>query len=153
MGTDMKLSQMGEISHEQQEFMNRTPYMNMVGALQYAADCTRPDIAYVTGQLARHLQKFDLEHLFAAKRVFQYLKGSSDKWLVLGGHDQFVSHSFCDADGMVTSGNKSILGYVFQFGNGTVSWSSKRSDLVPLLTYEAKIQALAHAMKEAIWIK
>ena len=89
----------------------------------------------------------------AAKKVFQYLKGSSDTWLVLGGHGQSVSQGFCDSDGMVTVGNKAILGYVFQFGTGTVSWSSKRGDLVPFSTYEAEIQALAHATKEAVWIK
>ena len=153
MGTDIKLWQLDDITTEQHQYMDKTPYMNIVGALRYAANSTQPDIAYVTGQLARHLQKFDNQHYLATKKVFQYLKGSSDTWLVLGGHGQSVSHGFCDSDGMVTVGNKAILGYVFQFGTGTVSWSSKRGDLVPFLTYKAEIQVLAHTTKEAIWIK
>ena len=85
--------------------------------------------------------------------MFQYLSGSADAWLVLGGHNNLVTQGFCDADRMVTEGNKSILGYVFQFGTGTVSWSSKRGDLVPFSTFKAEIQALAQATKEAIWLK
>ena len=52
MHMDVQLTSMGEITHDQQEYMDCTPYMNMIGALQYAADQTRPDILYVTGQLA-----------------------------------------------------------------------------------------------------
>ena len=36
--------------------------MNMISLLQYAADCTRPDIAYTTGQLAKYLNNLDIEH-------------------------------------------------------------------------------------------
>ena len=125
----------------------------MIGALQYVVDQTHPDILYVTGQLAHHLQKYNSDHYLATKQVFQYLKGSSDVWLVLGGHGNLTTQGFCDADRMVTEGNKAILGYVFQFGTGTVSWSSKRGDLVPFSTFKAEIQALAYATKEAIWLK
>ena len=150
---DVQLNSMGEITHDQQEYMDRTPYMNMIGALRYAADSTRPDISYVTGQLARYLQKYNSDHYLAAKHVFQYLKGSSDVWLVLGRHGNLTTQGFCDADGMVTEGNRAILGYAFQFGTGTVSWSSKRGNLVPFSTFEAEIQGLAYATKEAIWLK
>ena len=85
--------------------------------------------------------------------MFQYLKGSSDVWLVLGGHGNLTNQGFCDADGMVTEGNKAILGYAFQFGTGTVSWSSKRGSLVPFSTFEAELHALAYATKEAVWLK
>ena len=55
------------------------PYMNMVGALKYAADCTRPDISYVTSQLARYLNNYKTKHLQAVEHVYRYLKGSADK--------------------------------------------------------------------------
>ena len=54
---------------------------------------------------------------------------------------------------MVTEGNKTIMGYAFQFGTGTISWSSKCGNLVPFSTFEVEIQALAYATKEAIWLK
>jgi hypothetical protein len=133
--------------------MEKISYMNMVGALRYAADSTRPDIAYVTGQLARHLQKYTLEHYNAAKHCFQYLKGTSDYWLVLGGIEHHKIHGFTDADGMATHGHKSILGYTFQFDTASISWSSKHGNLVPASVYEAEIQALYEGCKEAIWLK
>ena len=97
MRMDVQLTSMGEITHDQQEYMDHTPYMNMIGALRYAADQTRPDISYVTGQLARHLQKYNSNLYLAAKHVLQYLKGSSDIWLVLGGHGNLTTQGFCDA--------------------------------------------------------
>ena len=62
MRMDVQLSSMGEITHDQQAYMDRTLYMNMIGTLRYAADSTCPDILYVTGQLARHLQKYNSDH-------------------------------------------------------------------------------------------
>ena len=53
----------------------------------------------------------------------------------------------------LTFGNKAILCYAFQFGTGTISWSSKRGSLVPFSTFEVEIHALAYATKEAIWLK
>ena len=39
------------------------PYMNMVGALRYVADYTRPDISYVTSLKARYLNNYKTKHL------------------------------------------------------------------------------------------
>ena len=38
MHMDIKLMSMGEVTHDQQSYMDHTLYMNMVGTLQYAAD-------------------------------------------------------------------------------------------------------------------
>jgi hypothetical protein len=54
---------------------------------------------------------------------------------------------------MATHGHKSILGYTFQFDTASISWSSKRGDLVPASVYEAEIQALYEGCKEAMWLK
>jgi hypothetical protein len=148
-----QLRQITELTSEEVKQMEKIPYMNMVSALRYAADSTRPDIAYVTGQLARHLQKYTLEHYNAAKHCFQYLKGTSNYWLVLGGIEHHKLHGFTDTDSMATHGHKSILGYTFQFDTASISWSSKRGDLVPASVYEAEIQALYEGCKEAIWLK
>ena len=47
----------------------------------------------------------------------------------------------------------SILGYTFYFGQGAVSWSSKRQHIIALLSTESEYIAQTHAAKEAIWIK
>lgn len=140
-------------SQEEKEFMEGIPYMALVGALRYAADSTRPDIAYCTGQLARYLLTPSRQHFEAAKHCFQYLKATSDYWLTLGGTEPTQLVGFADSDGMTTPGSKPIMGYMFKLGSALVSWSSKRATLVALSVTEAELIALAYAAQEAITLK
>ena len=132
---------------------NIEQYMNMIGALRYAADCTRPDIAFTTSLLARFLNKPDMTHLKATLQCFNYLRTTNDYWLTLGGQNEASLIGYTDADGMMQEEHKAISGYVFQLGRSTISWSSKKQKLVSLSTYEAELQALAHATQEAIWLR
>ena len=131
-------------------------YMSLVGGLRYVADCTRPDVAYCTGQLARYLSDPAKEHFAAAKQCYLYLKGTCDYWLVLGNQADLTSTSligYSDSDGMTTYGNKPIMGYTFLYNDSLISWSSKRGSLVTLSVTEAELYALAHASTEAIYLK
>ena len=131
-------------------------YMSLVGGLRYVADCTRPDVAYCTGQLARYLADPGKEHYAAAKQCYLYLKGTCDYWLVLGNQANSTSTSlvgYADSDSMTTYGNKPIMGYTFTYNDSLISWSSKRGTLVTLSVTEAELYALAHASTEAIYLK
>ena len=131
-------------------------YMSLVGGLRYVADCTRPDVAYCTGQLARYLSDPAKEHFAAAKQCYLYLKGTCDYWLVLGNQANSTSTSlvgYADSDGMTTYGNKPIMGYTFTYNDSLISWSSKRGTLVTLSVTEAELYAYAHASTEAIYLK
>ena len=131
-------------------------YMSLVGGLRYVADCTRPDVAYCTGQLAHYLADPGKEHYAAAKQCYLYLKGTCDYWLVLGNQANSTSTSligYADSDGMTTYGNKPIMGYTFTYNDSLISWSSKRGTLVTLSVTEAELYALAHASTEAIYLK
>ena len=85
--------------------------------------------------------------------VFKIMVNYCNYWLKLGGKAPQRLRGFCDADGRMTEGHKAINGYIFQLGQGTISWSSKRQNLVPLSVYEGELQALAYATQEAIWLK
>ncbi|KAI0997286.1 Retrovirus-related Pol polyprotein from transposon TNT 1-94 [Podosphaera aphanis] len=50
-------------------------YQSLVGGLMWPAMQTRPDIAFATSQLAKHMNNPTHEHLEAAKRVLRYLNG------------------------------------------------------------------------------
>ena len=95
------------------KFIERILYMNIVGRLQYAVDYIRPDVTYVIGQLARHLQKYGPDYYNMAKHMFSYLKGIADYWLILSGYKNNVIQGFTDTDGISTEGYKAILRYVF----------------------------------------
>lgn len=128
-------------------------FMSLVGGLRYVADCTRPDVAYCTGQLARFLNDPGEEHYAAAKHCYLYLKGTCDHWLVLGSPNFTPTVGYADSDGMSTYGNKPIMGYAFKYNDSLISWSSKRGTLVTLSVTEAELYALAHASTEAIYLK
>jgi hypothetical protein len=83
-GTKLSLMDGPQTEAEKKDMAN-VPYMNMIGALRYAANCTRPDIAFTTSMLARYLVNPGPKHVEATKQCFKYLAGSKGYWLELGG--------------------------------------------------------------------
>ena len=65
-------------TQQEEEDMSRVPYASAVGSLMYAMVCTRPDIAHVVGVLSRFMSNPGKEHWTIVKRVFRYLRGTSD---------------------------------------------------------------------------
>ena len=146
-------SDLSPTTQEEKAEMEKRPYRAAVGALRYAADVSRPDIAFIVGQLARYMINPGQAHWTALKCVFQYLKQTKHKWLILGGQGPDELDGYTDSDGMSTEGRRPISGYIFRFCNSPISWSSKRQELVTLSTAEAEYVALTYAGREAIWLK
>jgi hypothetical protein len=92
-------------------------------------------------------------HWEAVKHVLQYLKGMQGWKLVYGGEEVRGLVGFTDADGAMQEHRRAISGYVILIDGGTVSWSSKKQELVTLSTTEAKYVATTHAAKELIWFQ
>ena len=59
-------------------------YRSLIGSLMYAANITRPDIAYATTALSRFLSAPTEFHMKLAKRVLRYLAGTKHYSLVFG---------------------------------------------------------------------
>ncbi|CAI7786934.1 unnamed protein product [Closterium sp. NIES-54] len=79
------------------------PYPKFVGCLMYLMTCTRPDLAYPLGLLARYVApgRHRKVHMDAAKRVLRYLCSTSGMGLVLGGRGDVVLtvlSSSCEAE-------------------------------------------------------
>jgi hypothetical protein len=118
----------------------------------YTALRTRPDIAYAVGHLARFAENPSKAHWEVVKQVIQYLKGTKDWWLVLGGQQEKIV-GYSDTDGMSNKDRHTISGYAFLIDGGAVSWSTKWQDIVALCTTEAEYMAATHAAKEALWLQ
>ncbi|CAI7803553.1 unnamed protein product, partial [Closterium sp. NIES-54] len=75
------------------------PYPELVGCLMYLMTCTRPDLAYPLGLLARYVARgrHRKVHMDAAKRVLCYLCSTSGMGLVLGGRGDVVLTGHSDA--------------------------------------------------------
>eukprot|EP00253_Pinus_taeda_P017555 PITA_17555 len=107
------------------------------GSLMYAMVCTRPDIAHEMGVLSRFTSKPRKEHWTTVKRVFKYLRGTSDYGLYYQGRpglDRVLDiHVFVDADWAGDMDQRrSTSGYVFNLFGGAISWMSKKQFVVAL---------------------
>lgn len=140
-------------------------YRELVGSLLYLSVCTRPDIAYAVGALARHMANPTAEHWSTAKALIRYIAGTTTYGIkyVKTGINGSVSITaanitplvgWCDADyAGDTDTRRSTTGYVFIMGNGAISWSSRLQPTVAVSTTEAEYMAAAHAVKEALWLR
>ena len=138
-------------SKEFAEMKNR-PYRESVGSLNFAANGTRIDVAYVVGVLSKYLDNPGPAHWEAVKRAFAYLSGTIDWVMMFGGEEEGLV-GYADADGSMHEDRKAISGYAFILDGGAVSWSSKRQEIIALSTTEAEYVAITHAAKEALWLR
>ena len=116
---------------------------------------SRPDCAFAVSTLAQFIQNPVQIHWEAVKRVMAYMGGTKDYWLTFGGGNPSkpMAKGFCDADWAGQPHHHSILGYSFYIGQGAVTWSSKKQYIIALSSTESEYIALAHAAKEAIWLR
>ncbi|CAI7916299.1 unnamed protein product [Closterium sp. NIES-54] len=131
------------------------PYPELMGCLMYLMTCTRPDLAYPLSLLARYVapRRHRNVHWDAAKRVLRYLCSTSGMGLVLGGRARVVLTRHADAsfvDDLATQ--RSLQGYTFSLGSGSVSWRSTHSSSVLSSNCEAEIYAGAMAAQELRWL-
>ena len=85
------------------------------------------------------------------KRIFWYLKGTSDVGLIYGGDTECFVTRFSDSDyaGDVDS-RRSVTGYAFIQGGSIVSCKATLQPTVTLSTTEAEYMAMTEAAKEGI---
>ncbi|KAF7776722.1 hypothetical protein Agabi119p4_5115 [Agaricus bisporus var. burnettii] len=142
-------------SLKDQAEMKSVPYLNAVGALQYLATMTRPDIAYAVSYLGRFNSNPAPAHWLAVKHLFRYLIGTMHYKLVYRASDSEelfttysdASHGACKATGRATGG------YVTLVSGAAVGWSSKRQPFVTLSSTEAEFVAAVEAGKEIKWTR
>ncbi|CAI7908297.1 unnamed protein product [Closterium sp. NIES-54] len=146
---------------------DRTLFHSMVGALNYAANHTRPDIAFATSRLASVVSRPSHEQLKAAKRLVRYVSATAfvgleysavRKRLQRGAADlskgEMLFTCYTDASfNSVKAYGTSIGGYVCLFGGGEVSWRSKKQNEVGLSSCETEYMALHHGAKEVVWLR
>ena len=99
----------------------------------YLATCTRPDISYTVGVLARFISNPGRSHFVAAMHLLCYLKSSIDLKLVYGpsdSEDGFLTYTDADHGGNPDNGLKSTGGYLVTMSSGAISWSSKLQSTV-----------------------
>ncbi|CAI7878322.1 unnamed protein product [Closterium sp. NIES-54] len=146
---------------------DRKLFHSMVGALNYAANHIRPDIAFATSRLASVVSRASHEQLEAAKRLVRYVSATTSVGLEYSavrqrqqrgaadlGKGEMLLTCYTDASfNSVKADGTSIGGYVCLFGGGAVSWCSKKQNEVGLSSCETEYMALHHGAKEVVWLR
>ena len=92
-------------------------------------------------------------HWKGVKRVITYLDSTRDLWLTFSGNTDVLLKGYSDSDWASHAHRHSISRYSFNYGQGTVSWSLKKQNIIALSSTEAEYIAQTHAAKEGIWLK
>ena len=139
---------------EGDERFDRTIYQQAIGCLTYLATHTRPDISASVGILSKFMADPGPTHWSGVKRILRYLQGTRSHGLVFTGGDDDMLLGYSDSDwaGDVVT-RRSVSGYIFQLGQSTISWCSKRQQTVAKSSTEAEYVALSIATQEAIWLR
>jgi len=131
--------------------MRDIPYHEAVGALNWAALTTCPDISFTVSTVAHFASNPGPAHWEAIKQIFCYLAGSCDLWLSYGKTCAALI-SYTDADGSMAKDRRAISGYAFLIDSGAMSWSSKQQEIISLSTTESEYVAAMHGLKEVLWL-
>jgi hypothetical protein len=135
-------------------------YRSIIGSLIYAANITRPDIAYITNTLARYLNEPMNYHMKYARRILEYLQWNPSVKLTFGSgkprlpnEPEFKVELYSDSDWAESrESRRSVGGMALTINGKIISWHSKRQPTVALSSTEAEYHALTEAVKEGIFI-
>jgi len=133
--------------------VDQKQYRGMIGSLLYLT-ASRPDILFSVCLCARSQSDPREPHLTDVKRIFRYLKGTTNLGLLYKKSSDYKLVGFCDADyagdrieRKSTSGNCQFL------GENLISWASKRQATIALSTAEAEYISAASCCTQLLSMK
>jgi len=138
---------------EEQAYVEKFPIRQLIGAINYIALCTRPDISYAISLLARYQDKVNLSVCQAIIHLLKFLLNSKDHNIRFSGsHITLVGYSDSDWAGDSTS-RKSTTGFILFIVNSPVNWQSKLQPIVTMSSTEAEYVALSTTAQDNLCIK
>ena len=132
---------------------DRRLYQAMVGVLLYINLTTRPDISYAVHFLTRYTAAPTQYHLSCAKRVLIYLRDTAHHGLIYRRDTNkdiqcYVDSSFADAEN-----RRSTYGYIISLGGNILQYKTRQQRSVATSTTEAEYTAVAHAVRELMYLR
>ncbi|KAL0439979.1 UNVERIFIED_CONTAM: Retrovirus-related Pol polyprotein from transposon TNT 1-94 [Sesamum latifolium] len=97
------------------------PYASAVGSIQYAVQCTRPDVAFALSVTSRYQDCAGEAHWTAVKIILKYLRRTKDMFLVYGG-GELILEGYSNASFQFDEDDaKSQSRFVFKLNGGVVA--------------------------------
>ncbi|XP_071708988.1 secreted RxLR effector protein 161-like [Rutidosis leptorrhynchoides] len=135
------------------EEVDAIAYKRLVGSLMYLT-VTRPNLMYVVSLLSRFMSNPKGDHPLAAKRVLRYIKSTFDYGLVYGKHSNQGLKVYTDSDyARDAEDRRCTSGYVCLLSGAAICWSSRKQDIVTLLSTEAEYVAATACACHSMWLK
>ncbi|GKD96001.1 retrovirus-related pol polyprotein from transposon TNT 1-94 [Tanacetum coccineum] len=124
-----------------------THYHGMIGSLMYLTS-SRSDLVFSVCMYARYQVKPTKKHLHAVKRIFRYLKGTSNMGLWYSKDIGITLTAYADADHVgCQDSRRSTSGSAQFLGNKLGSWSSKKQKSTAIFSTEAEYIALFECLQ------
>ncbi|GKE22677.1 retrovirus-related pol polyprotein from transposon TNT 1-94, partial [Tanacetum coccineum] len=125
------------------KLIDQTNYLSMIWSLMYLTS-RRPDIVQAVCYCARYQARPTKKHLKEVKRIFRYLKGTTNMRLWYLKDSGFELTAFLDADhdGCLDTHKSTSRGIQF-LGDKLVSWMSKKQDCTAMSSAEDEYVALS----------
>jgi hypothetical protein len=128
-------------------------YRQLVGNLIYLT-ATRPDLSFAVSFIFIFMTALKVEHWTTTKRVLRYVKGTLDFGILYNRSKYLRLCGYTDSDwvGSVDD-RKSTSRYVFSFGTGVVTSTSKKQHTIALSLIEAEYRGALKGACEAVWLR
>ena len=107
-------------TNEEKQYMSHVPYTDAVGNLMYVMVSIRPNISHEIGVVSKFMKNPSEEHWGAVKWVLQYLRGTSDHYIIFNCSD--ISHAVGVVSRFMENPGEEhwpIVKWVFQYLRGT----------------------------------
>ena len=132
----------------------KVPYLSVIGALMYLANCTRPDIAFSVNLLARYSSAPIRRHWKGIQHILRYLSGTTDMGLFYSNKYKEKLLGYANA-GYLSDPHKarSQTEYVFNYNGTAISWRSVKQTMVTTSSNHSEILAIHEASRECIWLR
>lgn len=129
-------------------------YRNLIGALSYIAQATRPDIMYAINYLSRFQNCCSDTHYKHAIRILIYLYHSKHLSLHFTGDSDIMICGYSDSDwaGDPTD-SKSTTGSIIKVFGNPIFWKTVKQKSVSRSSTQAEYIALAYTIEEILFIK
>lgn len=129
------------------------PSAPALGILRYIADCTRPDVTFITGLLARHSKDPSMRHWKALQYIGHYLKGSKNVGLHYRGVNTTLQ-AYADSDfAGCTDTRQSTHGNVLYYAGTPISWCSRRIKTVVISSCAAEYISNSKTGEHIVWLR
>jgi hypothetical protein len=134
--------------------MSSSIFRSAIGSLFWIALATRPDILSAVTICSQHQSSPNQRVWAAVKRIFRYLRGTSDKKLRIDVGEDFTLTTYSDA----SQGDKalkrfSMSGAIHFLGNAPVFWSARKQKTPALSSAAAELVAASSAIRDALWLR